>query len=105
MNTPIRDFVKNYAESDSVRLHMPGHKGIGTICKYDITEIDGADSLYDAVGIIKESEKIKYHSENGQDYFDNWLKNARSIVKENGIENIRSEYPNIALAVEICGAE
>lgn len=35
---------------------MPGHKGIGDVEKYDLTEIDGADSLYEASGIIKESE-------------------------------------------------
>lgn len=59
MNTPIWDFVKKYAESDSVRLHMPGHKGKSFLgCeKYDITEIDGADVLYSAKGIIKESEE------------------------------------------------
>lgn len=58
MKTPIYDFVKNYAESRSVRLHMPGHKGIGSICEsLDITEITGADSLFEANGIIRESEK------------------------------------------------
>ena len=36
---------------------MPGHKGIGELEKFDITEIDGADSLYEASGIIKESEE------------------------------------------------
>ena len=36
---------------------MPGHKGIGEIEKYDLTEIRGADSLYEANGIIKESEE------------------------------------------------
>ena len=30
MNTPIVDFVKNYIdETDTLRLHMPGHKGYG----------------------------------------------------------------------------
>lgn len=57
MKTPICDFVESYVNASPTRLHMPGHKGIGTICKYDITEIDGADSLYDADGIIKESEE------------------------------------------------
>jgi len=73
--------------------------------KGDETGLKGEIMKRIMLDVIKESEKIKYHSENGQDYFDNWLKNARSIVNENGIENIRSEYPNIALAVEICGAE
>ena len=35
---------------------MPGHKGMGELEKYDLTEINGADSLYSADGIIKESE-------------------------------------------------
>ena len=58
MNTPIFNFAKSYAESDTSRLHMPGHKGKTFLgCeKYDITEIDGADVLYHADGIIKESE-------------------------------------------------
>ena len=59
MKTPIYDFAKKYAEKASVRAHMPGHKGIsrlGVEC-LDITEIVGADSLYDADGIIKESEE------------------------------------------------
>ncbi|MEE1013528.1 MAG: aminotransferase class I/II-fold pyridoxal phosphate-dependent enzyme [Clostridia bacterium] len=58
MQTPICDFVNNYAQSDALRLHMPGHKGTSFlgIEPYDITEIDGADSLYEATGIIAESE-------------------------------------------------
>ncbi len=58
MNTPIFDFVKGYSESDSVRAHMPGHKGVGMlgIERYDITEISGADVLYSADGVIRESE-------------------------------------------------
>jgi len=57
MTTPIIDFVKNYISSDSHRLHMPGHKGKGLLGfeEYDITEIDGADVLYNAKGIIKQS--------------------------------------------------
>lgn len=59
MDTPICDFVKSYAESGTMRLHMPGHKGNGPLGfeAFDITEIAGADSLYDASQIIAESEK------------------------------------------------
>ncbi len=59
MNTPIFDYVKSYCEKNPLRLHMPGHKGKGFLGveKYDITEINGADSLFEANGIIKESEK------------------------------------------------
>ena len=59
METPICDFVRRYAESGALRLHMPGHKGRGALGveHLDITEIDGADSLYEADGIIRQSEK------------------------------------------------
>lgn len=58
METPICDFVKKYSESKAVRLHMPGHKGISILGmeNMDITEIEGADSLYEADGIIRQSE-------------------------------------------------
>lgn len=58
MDKPICDFVEKYAKSTAERFHMPGHKGNGPLgieC-FDITEIDGADSLYEAKGIIAKSE-------------------------------------------------
>ncbi len=59
MNTPICDFVRNYADGCALRMHMPGHKGEALlgIEHLDITEISGADSLYEASGIIAESER------------------------------------------------
>ena len=57
MKTPIYSFLSRYAESDAVRMHMPGHKGRGDNASFDLTEINGADSLYDADGIIRESEE------------------------------------------------
>ena len=59
METPIVDFVKGYASSDTLRLHMPGHKGMALVGpeSLDITEVTGADSLYDAQGIIARSEE------------------------------------------------
>ncbi len=58
MKTPIADFVTKYADSDVARFHMPGHKGQNFLgCEaLDITEISGADALYEASGIIAESE-------------------------------------------------
>ncbi len=58
MTTPIVDFVKAYEQSHGTRLHMPGHKGCTFLgCEaFDITEIGGADSLYEAEGIIAQSE-------------------------------------------------
>ena len=57
MKTPIKDFARKYALSKPVRLHMPGHKGVSFLGaeKFDLTEIDGADVLYSATGIIAES--------------------------------------------------
>ncbi len=59
MNTPIYDFVKKYANRGTMRLHMPGHKGAGSLGveALDITEIEGADVLYSPDGIIKKSEE------------------------------------------------
>lgn len=59
MDTPICDFVRRYAQRHPLRLHMPGHKGVGPLgCEQlDITEIAGADSLYEAEGIIAQSEQ------------------------------------------------
>ena len=54
MDTPILDFAAHYAASGALRLHMPGHKGQPFLgCEaWDITEIKGADELYEAEGIL-----------------------------------------------------
>ena len=54
MTTPLSDFIRRYIAADPARLHMPGHKGS---CPEDITEVTGADSLYEAAGVILESEE------------------------------------------------
>ncbi len=58
MDTPICDFVQAYRHSGTLRLHMPGHKGVPLLgCEpLDITEIEGADDLYHPEGIIARSE-------------------------------------------------
>ena len=59
MTTPVLDFVRRYAESGAVRFHMPGHKGRPFLgCEpWDITEIPGADALYEAEGAIAQDRK------------------------------------------------
>ena len=59
MTTPVCDFCRDYAKSGSLRLHMPGHKGVSLTGfePLDLTEIDGADSLFEADGILRESEE------------------------------------------------
>lgn len=58
MNTPIADFLRRYADESVTRFHVPGHKGVPFLgCEQlDLTEVKGADSLYEADGIIAESE-------------------------------------------------
>lgn len=64
MYTPIYDFLKKYVDSHTMRGHMPGHHGknitdnddLSAMYRLDITEINGADSLFEADGIIQESE-------------------------------------------------
>ena len=59
MKTPIVSFLKSYQEKSPVRMHMPGHKGASILGfeGMDLTEIYGADELFAAEGIIKESEQ------------------------------------------------
>lgn len=65
----VLDFLQEHASKNAVSFHMPGHKGaeiyrkygyggfINDMVKYDITEIDGADNLFKAEGIIRRTEE------------------------------------------------
>lgn len=59
----LSNYLKNYAESGTLRAHMPGHKGCApemlpeNLYSWDITEITGADSLFEAEGILRQSEE------------------------------------------------
>ena len=58
ITTPVDDFVRAYADGGVIRAHMPGHKGRGKGPeRWDITEMTGADSLYEADGILLKSEE------------------------------------------------
>lgn len=59
METPVYDFVQEYVKKNSVRLHMPGHKGHSFVgCEsLDITEIVGADVLSESMGILGASQR------------------------------------------------
>lgn len=61
MDTPLYSALRDYNEKHSARLHMPGHKGrltgpLALAAAWDITEIAGADSLYEADGAIADTE-------------------------------------------------
>ncbi|MGI6765727.1 MAG: aminotransferase class I/II-fold pyridoxal phosphate-dependent enzyme [Lentihominibacter sp.] len=65
----MRKFLLQHADKDPVSFHMPGHKGQEIFKKYgygefldrlldcDVTEIPGADNLFQAEGIIMDAQK------------------------------------------------
>ena len=57
---PINKYIDGYCSCGFSRFHMPGHKGkaLHGLEPRDITEIQGADYLYEADGIIAESEAL-----------------------------------------------
>lgn len=62
MNTPIQKAMDAYIDKNMARFHMPGHKGapfdmLASILSYDLTEVQGTDSLYDAEECIRACER------------------------------------------------
>ena len=59
-NTPVNDYITEYENSGVARFHIPGHKGriLQGLESRDITEIKGADYLFEATGIIAKSEEL-----------------------------------------------
>lgn len=63
MDTPLFNALLQYKNREMSRFHMPGHKGKGLdgafagIAPFDVTEIPGMDSLYDAGGVIARCEE------------------------------------------------
>ena len=64
--TPLTDFLTQYAASGFSRFHMPGHKGtaprsfpdfLKAAYPFDLTEIQGADELYEPEGVIAQAEE------------------------------------------------
>ncbi len=68
----LTSFLKKHKNSDNISFHMPGHKGMEiykklgydqyfeNIADMDITEIKGADNLFQTEGVLKEiQEKYK----------------------------------------------
>lgn len=61
MQTPLVHAVQQFLDEKRAPFHMPGHKGtavypVGDAARYDITEVDGADSLFEASGAIAQTE-------------------------------------------------
>ncbi len=60
-STPLRERIDQIIEDNKMRMYMPGHKGklpypFEEVAPYDITEIDGADSLYHSSDVLREIE-------------------------------------------------
>lgn len=60
--TPLWAALNDILDKGRAPFHMPGHKGrldfpMDTIAPYDMTEIDGADSLFEASGPLLELEQ------------------------------------------------
>jgi len=65
----IHQFLIEHAKKNTVSFHMPGHKGAGIYSRYhydeflkrmmdcDITEIPGADNLFQTEGIIRATQQ------------------------------------------------
>lgn len=65
----IHQFLLEHAKKNTVSFHMPGHKGAGIYSRYhydeflqhmmdcDITEIPGADNLFQTEGIIRATQQ------------------------------------------------
>ncbi len=57
-------FLREFEKKNKLRLFMPGHQGICSFLNenispvFDLTEIKGADSLYESNGVIKNLEDI-----------------------------------------------
>ena len=63
ISTPLRAALEEYRKADWSRLHMPGHKGaalepFGNLMEYDVTEVEGTDSLFEDDGPLKELEEM-----------------------------------------------
>lgn len=57
---PLENALNEYIGKDFSRFHMPGHKGAENFpeyYKFDVTEVEGTDSLFEASEAIFETEK------------------------------------------------
>ena len=114
----IAQCLANYAKSDCVRLHMPGHKGKGYselsgAFAYDITELSFSDNLADASGIIDLAQKDIAEICGAKKSFI--LTGGSSLgvlsmvyaVKNRGKKMLiaRSSHKSIFNALELCGIQ
>jgi len=65
-NAPLVKALMEYARQDTIRFHMPGHKGgkafpevfLDNLAALDVTEIPGMDNLYCPTGVIAQAQAL-----------------------------------------------
>lgn len=111
--------LKAHAASNSIPMHMPGHKRntglLGTELPYDIdiTEIDGFDNLHGASGILNEymEEIAEFYGTKRSFYLVNGstcgiLAGIRAATKRGGkIAVARNSHKSVYHAIELFGLE
>lgn len=111
VSTPIHDFLVRYTEHNPLRCHMPGHNGH---IPHDITEICGADSLYEANGIIAQSEETATSLfQTGRTYYSCagstlGIQTMLALVKQEGKNRIsagRYSHRSLVSAAVLLGLE
>lgn len=115
----LLDRLKAHAVSDSIPMHMPGHKRntalLGKDLPYniDITEIDGFDNLHGASGILKEymEEIADFYGTKRSFYLVNGstcgiLAGIRAATRRGGkIAVARNCHKSVYHAIELFGLE
>lgn len=115
----LLDRLKAHAGSDSIPMHMPGHKRntalLGTDLPYniDITEIDGFDNLHGASGILNEymEEIADFYGTKRSFYLVNGstcgiLAGIRAATRRGGkIAVARNCHKSVYHAIELFGLE
>lgn len=115
----LLDRLKRHAASNSIPMHMPGHKrnsdllGMDLPYSIDITEIDGFDNLHGASGILKEymEEIAAYYGTKRSFYLVNGstcgiLAGIRAATKRGGkIAVARNCHKSVYHAIELFGLE
>lgn len=109
MKTPICDFLEKYTTENKLRLHTPGHNGE---FPHDITEIHGADSLYET----NENEIIGMSEINAQSLFGSIktcyscegstlaIQAGLAVLKSQGVKTIaasRCSHRSLAMAASL----
>ncbi len=79
MQTPLQRALEEYIRADWARFHMPGHKGaalepFGGLMAYDVTEVEGTDSLFEDDGPLRELE----------DWFTELYGTSRTVLSAGG---------------------